>query len=85
MQDNSLRRLWLKPVLGEPGEWRQICFTKCSFVDILGGCCNQLCIHDCAERFMSTKAQKALKESAYMDDIAILKYEDSNGGLGCID
>ena len=80
MQDNSLRRLWLKPVLGEPGEWKQFCFTKCSFGDILGGCCSQLCIYDCAERFMSDKAQKALKENAYMDDIAILKYEDSNGG-----
>ena len=36
--DNSLRRLWIKPVLGLDGPWEEYCLTTVSFGDILGGC-----------------------------------------------
>ena len=32
--DNSLRRLWLKPVLGSDAPWEEFCLTKVSFGDI---------------------------------------------------
>ena len=79
-EDNSLRRLWLKPALGVPGQWQEYCLTCISFGDILGGCCAQLCIYDCAEQFMSWESQMALRENVYMDDISLLLYKETEAG-----
>ena len=64
--DNSLRRLWVKPVLGSNSEWEEYCFSKCSFGDILGGCVASAAIEDASKRFMNKEAQDALIHTIYI-------------------
>ena len=78
--DNSLHRLWLKPVLGSDAPWEEYCLTKVSFGYILGGCVSTCAIWDTSERFMKEEVRSNLSQNVYMDDIALLQYFDTPGG-----
>lgn len=78
--DNSLRRQWLKPVLGSDGPCEEYCLTKVSFGDILGGCVSTCAIWDTSEKFMDTEARTNLAENIYMDKVTMLNYFDTPGG-----
>ena len=80
LPDNSLRSLWLKPVLGTDVPWEEFCLTKVSFGDILGGCVSTCAIWDASERFMHEEARSNLSQNIYMDDISLLQYFDTPGG-----
>ena len=74
----------MKPVLGTDSEWEEFCFSKCNFGDILGGCVASAAIEDASKRFMNKEAQDALLHNIYMDDITLLKYNDSGGGCSSL-
>ena len=78
-EEMSLRRLWLKPVLGlgSTEEWVEGCLGRVSFGDSLGGTVAGTAIFDVAENCMSAKAAQCVEEDTYMDDLLCLEYFDN--------
>ena len=78
-EEKSLRRLWLKPVLGlgSDEEWTEGCLGRVSFGDSLGGAVAGTAIFDVADTCMSDKAAQCVREDSFMDDLLILEYFDS--------
>ena len=78
-EEMSLRRLWLKPVLGlgSTEEWVVGCLGRVSFGDSLGGTVAGTAIFDVAKNCMSAKAAQCVEEDTYMDDLLCLEYFDN--------
>ena len=78
--ERSLRRLWIKPVLGMGSEepFVEACMDTVSFGESLGGPAAQFAIFDTADDLLSFDTANNLKENAFMDDLQILSYDDEN-------
>ena len=68
-KDSSLRRIFIKPNgMGSESEWREACFARVSFGDVLGGAFAKAAIEDCTERFIPAPTKDTLQDSIYMAD-----------------
>ena len=78
--ERSLRRLWIKPVLGMGSEepFVECCMDTVSFGESLGGPASQFAIFDTADDLLSFDTANILKDNAFMDDLQILSYEAEN-------
>ena len=78
--ERSLRRLWIKPVLGmgSSEDFVEACVNTVSFGESLGGPVAQYAIFDTAQTCMSKQVADDLQDNAFMDDLQVLSYEEGN-------
>ena len=76
--ERSLRRLWIKPVLGmgSSEDFVEACVNTVSFGESLGGPVAQFAIFDTAQTCMSEQVADDLVGNAFMDDLQVLSYKE---------
>ena len=75
--EQSLRRLWIKPVqgMGSEEDFVEACMSTVSFGESLGGPVAQFAIFDTAQSCMSAPVAQNLQSNAFMDDLQVMSYE----------